>query len=85
LLAVTVSVDELPALIEVGFALSVTDGFGFWPVKAEHPVKTDRMIIGMQIDGMRLMNREKDSFSKVKLLESFQIAGGTAPAINGPV
>jgi hypothetical protein len=32
------------------------------------------MITGRQRDEMRLKDREKDSFSKVKLLESVQIA-----------
>jgi hypothetical protein len=35
-------------------------------VKAEHPVKTDRMITGRQIDKMRLMDRGKSAFGKVK-------------------
>ena len=70
LFAVTVRVDVLPALIEFGLALRLTKGFGFWPLKAEHPVRTDRMTMRRLRDRMRLMDREKDSFSKVKLLDS---------------
>jgi len=66
LLAVTVRVDELPALIEAGLALSEMDGFGFWALNAEQPMIIDRPDNGRQRNKMRLKDREMDSFSKVK-------------------
>jgi hypothetical protein len=77
-------VDELPALIDVGFAVNVTTVFGVWPLKAEQPVRTDSMSTGRLRDRIRLIDGCKDSFSKVKLLGSARIAVPAEPGDERP-
>ena len=69
MVAVTVSVDEFPALIEAGLADSVTNGFGLWSsVKTEQPVRTGRKISERLKGRVRLMSGVEDSLGKVNSL-----------------
>jgi hypothetical protein len=70
LVAVAVSVEELPALTEVGLAARVTVGLAVEPLKIEHPVNSMAINAGKKRKRIRRMDKDADACAKGLSLEA---------------